>query len=218
MTKTVIWDFNGTILDDLVLCLNIINQMLARRQLPILSREAYLDGFDFPVADYYRKVGFNFAVEPFAELAEEYMAEYQPASFDCALRGRVTDVLAGFRGRGYRQVLLSATKRDFLLQQTGYFSLNGFFDQIIGLSDIFGRSKLEMAKNWFGSQSLDPDQTVLIGDTTHDFAVADTIGCRCLLLEGGHNSRRRLLETGAEVLAGPADVLEHIEPVSGAGR
>ena len=207
MTKTVIWDFNGTILDDLILCLNIINQMLARRQLPTLSREAYLDDFDFPVVDYYRKVGFDFSVEPYAELAQEYMDEYQPASFGCPLRSGVLEVMTRIRARGYLQIMLSATKRDFLLQQTDYFGITGYFDQIIGLSDILGRSKLEMAKNWFGSQGLSADQTVLIGDTTHDFAVASEIGCRCLLLEGGHNSRKRLAKTGSPVLTGPVDVL-----------
>ena len=207
MTKTVIWDFNGTILDDLILCLNILNQMLVRRNLPVQSREAYLDEFDFPVIDYYRKVGFDFAAEPYSELAQEYMDEYQPASFGCPLRSRVLEGLAEIRSRGYRQIMLSATKRDFLLQQTDYFGITGYFDHVIGLSDIFGRSKLEMAKSWFGSQGLQTEQAVLIGDTTHDFDVATAIGCRCLLLEGGHNSRRRLLATGSPVLADLADVL-----------
>ena len=107
--------------------------------------------------------------------------------------------------------MLSATKRDFLLQQTDYFGLTGCFDHIVGLSDIFGRSKLEIARSWFGSQGLKADETVLIGDTTHDFAVASELGCRCLLLEGGHNSRSRLAETGAEVLCSPADVLEMLD-------
>lgn len=210
MTKTIIWDFNGTILDDLILCLNIINQMLVKRNLPMLSRESYQAEFDFPVIDYYRKVGFDFAVEPYTELAQEYMNEYQPASFDCPLRSGVLDVLAAIRNRGYRQVMLSATKRDFLLQQTDYFGLSGYFDPIIGLSDILGRSKIEMAKSWFGSQGLQTDQAVLIGDTTHDYEVAQAIGCRCLLLEGGHNSRQRLLATGSPVLAGLGDLLDLI--------
>jgi phosphoglycolate phosphatase len=207
MPKTVIWDFNGTVLDDLILCLNILNQMLARRGLPPVSREAYLDRFDFPVIDYYQAVGFDFTHEPYAGLAQEYMAQYQPASFDCPLRRQVEETLAAIRARGIQQVLLSATKRDFLQQQTDYFGLTGCFDQIIGLDDILGRSKMVMARHWFGSQDLAIGDVVLIGDTTHDFAVAQDLGCRCLLLEGGHNSRQRLEATGSPVYGGPADIL-----------
>lgn len=207
MKNTVIWDFNGTVLDDLVLCLNIIGQMLKKRGLPAVSRESYLAEFDFPVVDYYRKVGFDFAVEPYEMLAAEYMADYQPASFDCPLRRQVIEALTEVRQQGYRQVMLSATKRDFLLQQTDYFSLTGYFDQIIGLSNILGSSKLDTARSWFGSQGLQTCEAVLIGDTTHDFAVAEALGCRCILLSGGHNSRSRLEATGAEVLDDIRDVL-----------
>ncbi len=196
----IIWDFNGTILDDFALCLDTINQMLARRRLPILSADDYRAVFDFPVQNYYRQVGFDFDREPFPDLAAEYMAIYQPASLYCPLRRNISDTLADLRHRGMRQVMLSATKRDFLLQQTDHFGLTGFFDEIIGLDDILGRSKMDHARDWFGRQPFDPAATCLIGDTTHDYAVACALRCDCLLLSGGHNSRERLAATGACVL------------------
>lgn len=198
--KAVIWDFNGTILDDFELCLQVINRLLAQRQLPLLTEDSYRSFFDFPVEDYYARIGFDFSAEPFPDLAREYMALYQPASFGCQLRPGVQATLAALRDQGLRQILLSATKHDFLLEQIGHFGLSSFFEEIIGLDDIYGRSKLEMARSWFSQNELLPSETVLVGDTTHDFEVAAAIQCRCLLVGGGHNSVARLQQTGAHVL------------------
>ncbi len=198
--KTVIWDFNGTILDDFPLCLNVINQMLRRRNLPALTADAYLSVFDFPVKNYYAQVGFDFKVEPFPILAREYMDLYQPASFNCQLKPGVPETLAALKDNGIQQVLLSATQKEFLLAQIEHFNLTGYFQAIVGLNDILGQSKLEMARGWFAQNSLKPSQTVLVGDTTHDYEVANALKCNCILISGGHNSSQRLLETGACVL------------------
>ena len=48
-TKHVIWDWNGTLLDDAVLCVEVMNVVLARRKLPPLTAERYADRFRFPV-------------------------------------------------------------------------------------------------------------------------------------------------------------------------
>ena len=208
MIDTVIWDFNGTLLDDFDLCLGIINQMLQRRHLPLLTPEDYLDSFSFPVIHYYRKVGFDFDVESYQSLAEEYMMAYQPASFGCPLRRRALELLTSLQTLGVRQILLSATKKEFLLEQTGHFGLDRFFDEIIGLGDILGESKLEAAANWFAGQVMSPENTLLIGDTIHDHEVSQVLKCKCLLLTGGHNSAARLTVTGAQVSGNLDDVIQ----------
>jgi phosphoglycolate phosphatase len=211
MKQVLIWDFNGTILDDLKVCLQAINQMLAARSLPVLSTADYLEHFDFPVQDYYRKVGFDFDREPFTALAAEYMALYQPASFQCRLRRVARTTLAALRDRGIRQVLLSATRQDFLEEQLSHFRLGGYFSDILGLSDILGRSKLDMAVTWFSDQGIDPQDTLLIGDTQHDYIVAQALHCPCVLVAGGHNSKARLIKSGASVLENLAELPAFIQ-------
>lgn len=60
MIKHIIWDWNGTLLDDVGLSLEAINIVLARYNLPPLRKERYLEIFTFPVIEYYRELGFNF--------------------------------------------------------------------------------------------------------------------------------------------------------------
>ncbi len=204
---TVIWDFNGTILDDQPLCQTIINEMLARRGLKQLSREDYLAGFDFPVIDYYRQVGFDFDQEPFEDLAIEYMAQYQPQSLDCPLRPGMMETMEALRSLGAKQVLLSATRQDFLEKQIRHFGIDRYLDQVIGLDNILGSSKIDRAKTWSEAHLPDIHRAVLVGDTTHDFLVADELGCACLLLTGGHNAASRLVATGAQIGKSPGAVL-----------
>jgi len=210
MRKSIIWDFNGTILDDRAICLKALNRMLSRRRLSPVSDAAYLAEFDFPVQNYYSRLGFDFTREPFPALAAEYMAIYQPASFQCPLRRDVRQILDELNNAGYSQILLSATSRDFLLEQLRHFGLEPSFTAILGLDDILGRSKSDMACRWFKEQGYQPGDMLLIGDTTHDFAVAQGLGCHCILLSGGHNARSRLEETGAAVIDSLSDLPDMI--------
>ena len=73
----IIWDWNGTLLQDAELGRSIMNGMLARRQLPLLTRERYREILTFPIIEYYRMAGIDLARESFDTLAVEYVAAYE---------------------------------------------------------------------------------------------------------------------------------------------
>ena len=55
--KQIIWDFNGTLLDDVRETLDATNALLARYGKPMLAdADAYRRVFGFPVIDYYEKI------------------------------------------------------------------------------------------------------------------------------------------------------------------
>ena len=58
--KHIVWDWNGTLLDDLWLSIKAINIVLKRHNLPQVNDKKYLNLFIFPVIEYYKKLGFNF--------------------------------------------------------------------------------------------------------------------------------------------------------------
>ena len=66
----IIWDWNGTLLDDLSRRVDIVNSMLTQRRLSPLTLDCYRDVFTFPVWDYYQTIGFDLAREPFDELSK----------------------------------------------------------------------------------------------------------------------------------------------------
>ena len=71
--KLLVWDWNGTILDDMELTYAIENEMLRARGLTeIPDRAFYLDNFGFPIREYYIKLGYDFSVYPYEALAAEF--------------------------------------------------------------------------------------------------------------------------------------------------
>ena len=143
---TVLWDWNGTLLDDAALCCELLNTMLARHgYAPVGSMEAYRQVFCFPIETYYRRAGFDFSRHPFAALADEYMRLYTPRSLDCPLQPDACAVLDALRAQGMRQVMLSASKRENLQQQVEHFGLRSRFDTLLGLSDIYAKAKRKWA-------------------------------------------------------------------------
>ena len=202
----VIWDWNGTLLDDVAWCMTCINAMLQKRGLPILGAVAeYRRVFGFPVRDYYRRVGFDFETEPFETLAAEYMALYHGHGSSLSLFPGAATLLAALRLTGVRQILLSASEQANLLSQMKPFNLDSFFDEILGLPDIFAASKAEMGKAYV--QRAKPGKAVLIGDTTHDKEVADSMGIACILVANGHQSKETLLSCNALVVDCLTDVV-----------
>ena len=198
--KHVIWDWNGTLLDDAWLCVSVVNQLLESRGLPALSLAQYQEVFDFPVRDYYPRIGFDFSREPYEALAHEFIEAYERRRLQCRLQEHARQAIQLLRARGVEQSVLSAYRQSSLHELIVHYSLEGVFTHVVGLDDQFAHGKLDLGRKL--ADQLGPDKTgiVLIGDTTHDFEVATAMGIECLLVPSGHQSRPRLEACGTRVL------------------
>jgi phosphoglycolate phosphatase len=202
----IIWDWNGTLFDDAWLCIEIMNGMLARRHLPLLTPAYYEAIFDFPVIDYYRKVGFDFAVEPFERVSDEFIREYDRRMRECDLRAGAREILARGRARGLTQSILSAMNQEMLRGLIAHFDLADYFSDVVGLSDHHAFGKIELAQRWLAAQALEPGQILFVGDTTHDYEVAQALGAACVYIHSGHHSRERLAALGQRPIETLGDV------------
>ena len=203
--RHVIWDWNGTLLDDAWVCVEIINDLLARRGLPIVTAESYQRLFDFPVQDYYRAVGFDFDREPFAVLAEEFTRIYDIRRFECALQPGSALMLEGLAADGVTHSVLSAYEQRRLDELVGHYALTGHFQHMVGLSDYLCASKVDNGRRLMAELGHAASEMVMIGDTTHDAEVARAMGIDCILITCGHQSRERLLAYGVPVCASLAE-------------
>jgi len=197
---TIIWDWNGTLLNDIDICIESINCLLSDRKLPLLSRDKYLDIFGFPVIDYYKRLGFDFEKEPFEVPARQYIEIYSSKIKESHLHDSAVPVLTYFKNRGYRQLILSASELTILQESICHFNIQGFFEDFTGLDNHFATSKTELGMQLFRNLSIDPKKACFIGDTTHDFEVAKALGCQCILIADGHQSLSKLKETGTIVI------------------
>ena len=196
----VLWDWNGTLLDDLALNLSVENELLRRRGLfERADKDYYLAHFDFPIIDFYRALGFDFSKEDYADVANEYADTYAAGLDGVRLFDDALPVLDALRESGARQVVISATEHALLLQQVARYDLQARFESVLGSENNLGKSKVAVALDWLRRHGADPRRTLFVGDTTHDFETAEAIGCDCALVARGHNSRARLVATGCPV-------------------
>lgn len=195
----ILWDFNGTVYDDVEACRQSTNKLLRDRGLrEMASADVYREVFDFPVSAYYERVGFDFSREPFAVVAQQWVVEYEKRSRDCTLYPDILETMRRFRAKGYHQEILSATEAAMLEGQIRALGLDRELDGWNGMDTIHAVSKETIAVAWRASH---PDARVLlIGDTTHDAKVAAAMGADCVLFDGGHMSRERLLACGVPVI------------------
>jgi phosphoglycolate phosphatase len=187
----ILWDFNGTILNDVEAGIKSINVLLSRRNMKIIdSVNSYRKIFCFPVIKYYKNLGLNLEKEPFEELAAEWLEQYLHFSANTGLYDGVTDVMSYIKSLQIPQIILSATEKKMLTGQLSSLGVSGYFDEILGLDNIHAYSKVDIAKEWM--KRIHPQKAVLFGDTVHDFEVAAEIGIECVLIANGHQSKETL--------------------------
>ncbi len=196
-TELVFWDWNGTLMDDVDYSCACLNGLLAAYHYPQrYGVEEYRKVFGFPIQSYYRRVGFDFGRDPFPVLAESYMDLYNAGVDGCPLTDGAADTLGALAARCEGQVLLSVSRRDYLVEQAKRREVDRRFREMLGLDDIHGVSKVELGRRYMASCGADPARCVMIGDTDHDAETARAMGVRCILYTGGHQTRARLQATG----------------------
>ncbi|MBN2174905.1 MAG: HAD family hydrolase [Bacteroidales bacterium] len=196
----IIWDWNGTLLNDVDICLDCINHLLESRNHPKLIIEKYKQIFTFPVQDYYVKAGFDFSREPFDIIAMEFIDLYRQKLPLAKIFPETTEVLNVFKRNHYRQVMISAMEHNSLINSVKEKGLENYFDIISGIGDHFAVSKLENARNIIAQLGSEHNNTWMIGDTCHDFEVANDLGLNCLLVANGHQAYDRIKNSDCQVV------------------
>lgn len=209
MIKTMIWDWNGTLLNDAECSFNVLNDCLRKRGLPEIKEvEDYKNIFDFPVIKVYEAVGFDFDKDSFEDLSVEYTEGYQNSYLNYDLHEHVIDILKNNINQGIINVLLSASQIDILKKQANEYKCDMYFEKILGLNNIYAHSKVELAKEFMRESNLDTSEVVWIGDSIHDYECAKECGTHCILVANGHQTKERLIPTGATVVDTIDDVIK----------
>lgn len=208
----ILWDWNGTLMDDGPFGLSIINGMLRARGLREPGAEEHRRLFDFPVRVYYERLGFDFTAEPFEKISTEFVEAYIGGARACPLREGARELLSDLRQGGYRQSILSASRQDYLEGFIAHYALEEQFEELLGIDSEHAPGKAGRGMQWIEGSQMDPARILLIGDTVHDAEVANSMGVDCWLIEGGHHHPERLRETGCALVADLGVVRERLLP------
>ena len=189
----ILWDWNGTLLDDTEAALATLNEMITVRGGQPIGMEFYRDHFAFPVRPFYDKIGIVAHNEDeWNGIAHEYHEVYgrQPKK----LNPFAVTALDMAKAAGCRQSMLSALRQDLLDAQMKDYGIDGYFERICGSNNLHGASKVVRAREFLAElRSRDAEaKFVMIGDAVHDKEVADAIGIPCVLCAVGSHAAWRL--------------------------
>ncbi len=190
--KHVIWDWNGTLLNDIEMVVDAIGTVMLEYGLTPPTVLEYSQIFGFPVSDYYQKLGFDFSKTPFEEISQKFVANYMKNVVTCRLHSGVEQLLSALKSSGTRQSILSAGHEDSLKLHLKHFKIDSFFDHVFGLNDHNAKSKVRRGEELIAQAKHSLEETLLIGDTDHDLEVGKALGIEVLLLADGHQAYERL--------------------------
>ncbi len=206
--KHIIWDWNGTIIDDVDLCIDLVNELLKERDIQTITKEEYKNIFTIPVKNYYTAIGFDFKKESFEIVGKKWIDEYERRKFECKTYSGVVEFMEKVNKKGIGQSILSAYSQHTLEGMVNHFGLTKYFTHIVGLDNVYAAGKLHLGQQLIKKLGNGKGETLMIGDTEHDFEVANEMGADCVLLSGGHYNRKRLEKLGVPVINSISELLD----------
>ena len=207
--KHAIWDWNGTLLNDTLLCVEVLNGLLARRGRAPITPNDYRENFGFPVIRFYEYLGFDADSDTFEQVSREFIGDYEKRWFDeCILYPDAHEVLSIMTQQGMTHSVRSAAKQDTLESGIQHFGIHKYFMGIVGVNNIYAEGKVAQGKQWIKQLPWKPNELLMIGDTLHDLEVAEAIGAECILLAHGHHAPERHATSGKRVVHSLGELIE----------
>jgi len=196
----VFWDWNGTLVDDAFVFVDVLNVLLERNSLQKISLEFYKKNFCFPVVDFYKKLGLYKNSSFFSALNKDFIELYNQRKYEPKLKKNISKLIYDLNKINIKQYVVSAQENQTLLGLISFYGLNKYFVRAVGVNNDFAFGKNKLAKKL--KNSLCQNNIILVvGDTLLDFEVANHIKGECVLVDWGHYSLGRLSCCGVPVLS-----------------
>jgi phosphoglycolate phosphatase-like HAD superfamily hydrolase len=194
----LVWDWNGTLLNDLSLVVASTNAAFASVGGAPVSAHEHRVRFRRPVSDFYAEVlGRTIDAEEFGRLDKIFHDAYRTGLTTCEL---AADAVTAMRSWTGSQSLLSMWFHDELVPTIETYGLTGMFRQVDGLrSGVGGDHKAAHLVRHLDALGIAGSSAVLIGDSIDDGDAASSVGARCVLYTGGFTDPDRLRASGLPV-------------------
>ena len=198
--KNIIWDWNGTIVDDTYLFVKIMNNILRDKKLPKITIKDYRQKFCFPIKKYWKHLGFQFNNQLFNQMNSQFINKYKQKIFEPKLHENIKCIFKTIAGQNKSQFIVSASEHSLLIDSVKHYKIEKYFKDIKGVNNLNAIGKEKLALELILKYNLNPQKTILVGDTEHDYKVAQSIGAHTILVGFGHIHKERLLKTEQTVI------------------
>jgi len=209
MIESIIWDWNGTILDDVDNNVNAVNMILQKRNLTIITKEEYRKKIKIPIKNFYNEIGLETNdPEIYNLITIDYWKYYNIAyKNNTKVNNGLVNILNKLKENNIKNYLLSATQHDELKKQVESKGMETFFNMIIGNNNSEVKNKLEKAKELIKNKNIKINSTILVGDMISDYELAEKLGVKCILYSNGHQEIK--MEKGIDVINDFEEILNY---------
>ena len=194
----IIWDWNGTLLDDIGASLASVNDMLSARGKPPIDINRYKECIGTPIIRFYEQV-FELENEDYPLLLAEYNAGYMLHLSECGLTEGAVQAIETFASAGIHQAIISSSNNNQLCENAKKYGVYDRFEAVLGAADFKADSKIERALSYLAKSGAENSKVLVVGDLEHDAEMAAQIGADCVLLTSGHEHPTRLERSGAVI-------------------
>ena len=192
----VIWDYNGTLADDVIPSLLASNEIIVRHGKEPITLEQYYEYVDYPISRFWEHI-FDLEKFPMSAIGEEYYAVY-PKYFR-GLSDGAAELVKKLDDAGVVQMILTSAHPRLIGQTLREAGIEEYFDAVSSSGDLLAGSKIDRGIEWLKKSGIDPRRAVTVGDTLHDRDAAAAMGTDCILCSFGHQSEARLKTAGLPV-------------------
>ena len=207
--KHIIWDFNGTLLNDAQLSVDCDNHVFDQLNLPHITIDDYRRHMTMPVRDFYTALGIDLNVYPYETIARIWLDMFNRHAVSCGLVPGALEAIDRLHAAGHSQSILSASYEPDLRKQCDGLLLSSRMTVINGLCDESARKKTDIGRAQMKALFLEGEDVVLVGDMLADAELARALGAHCVLVPWGHNAAFRLEGAGFPV----AQSFEELEAI-----
>ncbi len=208
----IIWDWNGTLLNDIGASLASVNDMLSMRGMPHINNVYYKECIGVPIIKFYEKV-FDLGKEDYSLIIKQYNEGYLRHLADCSLTDGAAEALEYFKKCGARQVIVSSSNNAQLCRNAEKYGVIGYFDALRGSQDFYAGSKIERAADYLQKSGAKRGEVLVVGDLEHDAEMAAELGADCVLLTSGHEHPERLKNAKVPLIGNLFELISFVECV-----
>ncbi|MER5740481.1 MULTISPECIES: HAD hydrolase-like protein [unclassified Streptomyces] len=211
MKKHLVWDWNGTLLDDIAAVIGATNAAFAELGLEQLTLERYRDLYTVPVPKFYERLMGRLPTDAEWTLMDgTFHRYYWERAEACGLTAGAAELLAARQAAGATQSLLSLAPHADLLPLVRRHGIAERFVRVDGRPDSSTDGKSGHMVRHLRALAVPAERIVVIGDAADDAVAAAHVGAKAVLFTGGSHSRASLERVGVPVV----DTLEEAVSVA----
>ncbi|MER7520394.1 HAD family hydrolase [Streptomyces sp. NPDC126499] len=200
--KHLVWDWNGTLLDDIAAVIGATNAAFAELGLEPITLERYRELYTVPVPKFYeRLMGRLPTDEEWIVMDDAFHRHYWVRAEVCGLTAGAAELLAARQASGFTQSLLSLAPHEELVPLVRRHGIHDRFVRVDGRTDRSTDGKSgHMVRHLLALGDVPAERIVVIGDAADDARAAAHVGAKAVLYTGGSHSRRSLQAAGVPVV------------------